>query len=252
MPANSMDEIVSLCKRRGFIFQSSDIYGGLQGIYDYGPLGVELKNNLKAAWWRVDGVRPRRRRRSRRGDPDELQSAALFRPRGHVLGPVGGLPQVQEPLARRPSHREEVSELRLGRSHRAAPVQSDVQDHRRPCGRRQLVRVSAARDRAGDVHQLQTRARFDVAQAAVRHRADRQGVPQRNHAAQLHLPRARIRTDGTRVLRQARHRRSVAPSNGSRTRLDWWADQGVQSQPPATLQRAAATNSRIIRRPPST
>jgi len=52
MPANSMDEIVSLCKRRGFIFQSSDIYGGLQGVYDYGPLGVELKNNLKAAWWR--------------------------------------------------------------------------------------------------------------------------------------------------------------------------------------------------------
>ncbi len=52
MPATSMDELVSLCKRRGFIFQSSDIYGGLQGIYDYGPLGVELKNNLKAAWWR--------------------------------------------------------------------------------------------------------------------------------------------------------------------------------------------------------
>jgi glycyl-tRNA synthetase len=52
MPAKSMDELVSLCKRRGFIFQSSDIYGGLQGLYDYGPLGVELKNNLKAAWWR--------------------------------------------------------------------------------------------------------------------------------------------------------------------------------------------------------
>ncbi len=48
----SMEEIVSLCKRRGFIFQSSDVYGGLQGVYDYGPLGVELKNNLKAAWWR--------------------------------------------------------------------------------------------------------------------------------------------------------------------------------------------------------
>lgn len=52
MPAKSMDELVSLCKRRGFIFPSSDIYGGLQGLYDYGPLGVELKNNLKAAWWR--------------------------------------------------------------------------------------------------------------------------------------------------------------------------------------------------------
>jgi glycyl-tRNA synthetase len=48
-----MDELVSLCKRRGFVFQSSDIYGGLQGVYDYGPLGVELKNNLKAAWWRA-------------------------------------------------------------------------------------------------------------------------------------------------------------------------------------------------------
>ena len=53
MPATSMDELVSLCKRRGFIFQSADIYGGSQGLYDYGPLGVELKNNLKAAWWRT-------------------------------------------------------------------------------------------------------------------------------------------------------------------------------------------------------
>ncbi|MDR1365497.1 MAG: glycine--tRNA ligase [Holosporales bacterium] len=48
-----MEEIVSLCKRRGFVFQSSDLYGGLQGVYDFGPLGVELKNNLKQAWWRA-------------------------------------------------------------------------------------------------------------------------------------------------------------------------------------------------------
>ena len=46
-----MEDLVSLCKRRGFIFQSGEIYGGLQGMYDYGPLGVELKNNLKQAWW---------------------------------------------------------------------------------------------------------------------------------------------------------------------------------------------------------
>ena len=51
MPAKNLEEIVSLCKRRGFIFQSGEIYGGLQGVYDFGPLGVELKNNLKAAWW---------------------------------------------------------------------------------------------------------------------------------------------------------------------------------------------------------
>ncbi|MFZ2619447.1 MAG: glycine--tRNA ligase [Alphaproteobacteria bacterium] len=52
MPATSMDELVSLCKRRGFIFQSGEIYGGMKGLYDFGPLGVELKNNLKASWWR--------------------------------------------------------------------------------------------------------------------------------------------------------------------------------------------------------
>ena len=51
MAAESMDKLVALCKRRGFIFQSNDIYGGLQGLYDYGPLGVELKNNLKRSWW---------------------------------------------------------------------------------------------------------------------------------------------------------------------------------------------------------
>ncbi len=51
MTANSMEDLVALCKRRGFLFQSNEIYGGLQGLYDYGPLGVELKNNLKKSWW---------------------------------------------------------------------------------------------------------------------------------------------------------------------------------------------------------
>ncbi len=49
----NMDTIVSLCKRRGFIFQGSEIYGGIGGFWDYGPLGVELKNNIKRAWWRA-------------------------------------------------------------------------------------------------------------------------------------------------------------------------------------------------------
>src|SRR5207244_1480242 len=55
VPSDSqrMEKIVSLCKRRGFIFQSSEIYGGLNGLWDYGPLGVELKRNLKNYWWRV-------------------------------------------------------------------------------------------------------------------------------------------------------------------------------------------------------
>lgn len=49
----SMDTIVSLCKRRGFIFQSSEIYGGLAGAWDYGPLGAELKRNVKNSWWKA-------------------------------------------------------------------------------------------------------------------------------------------------------------------------------------------------------
>lgn len=51
MKDNNMEKIVSLCKRRGFIFQTAEIYGGMQGVYDYGPLGVELANNIKKAWW---------------------------------------------------------------------------------------------------------------------------------------------------------------------------------------------------------
>jgi len=78
-----MDTIAALCKRRGFIYPSSDIYGGFNGFFDYGPLGVELKNNIKAAWWQ-DFVH-------RRDDIVGLDSAILMHPNiwkasGHVDG----------------------------------------------------------------------------------------------------------------------------------------------------------------------
>ena len=53
-----MEEVVSLCKKRGFVFGSSEIYNGFNGFYDYGPLGSELKRNIKERWWR-DMVRAR-------------------------------------------------------------------------------------------------------------------------------------------------------------------------------------------------
>src|ERR1700758_5841374 len=68
-----MEKLVSLCKRRGFIFQSSEIYGGLNGFWDYGPLGVELKRNVKEAWWRAMVTT--------RGDVIGLDSAILQHPR---------------------------------------------------------------------------------------------------------------------------------------------------------------------------
>ena len=50
-PLVPMEKIVSLCKRRGFVYPNSEIYGGVSGIYDFGPLGVELRNNIRRYWW---------------------------------------------------------------------------------------------------------------------------------------------------------------------------------------------------------
>lgn len=79
----TMEKIVSLAKRRGFIFQSSEIYGGLNSCWDYGPLGVELKNNVKRAWWRKVV--------QERDDMVGLDASILMHPRvweasGHVAG----------------------------------------------------------------------------------------------------------------------------------------------------------------------
>src|SRR5680860_1443807 len=79
----TMDEIVALCKRRGFVFPSSEIYGGLGSTYDYGHYGVLLKNNVKAEWWRA--------MLQERDDIVALDSAILQHPRvweasGHLAG----------------------------------------------------------------------------------------------------------------------------------------------------------------------
>ncbi len=52
-PASTLDNVVSLCKRRGFVFPCGEIYGGTRSAWDYGPLGVELKENIKRQWWRA-------------------------------------------------------------------------------------------------------------------------------------------------------------------------------------------------------
>jgi glycyl-tRNA synthetase len=82
-PLGIMDKLVSLCKRRGFVFQSSEIYGGLGSVWDYGPLGTELKRNIKDRWWHAM-VRAR-------DDIEGLDAAILMHPKvweasGHVAG----------------------------------------------------------------------------------------------------------------------------------------------------------------------
>jgi glycyl-tRNA synthetase len=92
---DSMEKIVSLCKRRGFIFPSSEIYGGLNGCWDYGPLGVELKRNVKQAWW-DDMVAHHDETASMPGAPATfgmvgLDSALLMNPKvWEASGHVGG------------------------------------------------------------------------------------------------------------------------------------------------------------------
>jgi glycyl-tRNA synthetase len=78
-----MDDIVNLCKRKGFIFQSSEIYSPMAGFYDYGPLGIELKNNIKKLWWQsmvqqredIVGL-----------DSSIIASSSVWEASGHVAG----------------------------------------------------------------------------------------------------------------------------------------------------------------------
>ncbi|NBU20576.1 glycine--tRNA ligase, partial [bacterium] len=82
-----MADLVSLCKRRGFVFPSSEVYGGINACWDYGPLGIELKRNVKERWWRA---------MTDREDVEGLDAAILMHPRvweasGHVAGFVDPL-----------------------------------------------------------------------------------------------------------------------------------------------------------------
>ena len=221
------DPIVSLGKRRGFVYPSGEIYGGTRSAWDYGPLGVELKENIRRQWWRSMV--------QIRDDIVGLDSAVILArdvwvASGHVDAFVDPLTECQSCHKRfRADHLEEAYEAKhgsaagerprrrqlpqlrhQGRLHRAADVQRPAQDLPRPGGDRGGPALPAAGDRAGHLRQLPQRHALGAQEAAVRHRADRQVVPQRDHAGQLHLPHARVRADGDGVLRRAGHGRGVA------------------------------------------
>ena len=228
VPADRIDTIVSLAKRRGFVYPSSEIYGGQRAAWDYGPLGVELKDNIKRQWWRsmVQG----------RDDIVGLDSVdhpgprglGGLRPRAGVRRPADRVPVVPQAVPGRPPHRGVRGEARPSR--RSNGLADVVCPN---CGTRGAftepkmfngllsthLGVDAGRvgpglpapgDRAGHLHQLPQRAAVQPQEAAVRHRPDRQVLPQRDHPGQLHLPDPRVRADGDGVLRRARHRRGVA------------------------------------------
>ncbi len=185
----TMDEITALAKRRGFIFQSSEIYGGINGFWDYGPLGAILKRNVKNAWWR-DTV-------EMRDDVVAFDSSIIMHPltwkaSGHIDAFHDKLVDCKVCKHRfRFDHLEEsepVSGLRQQKQlHRAAQLQSDDEDADRSDGRQRVGCISAPGNRSGHLRQLQKRLPDGAQEAAVRHRADRQVVSQRNHAGQLHV-----------------------------------------------------------------
>ena len=146
-----METFVSLCKRRGFVFQSSEIYGGIGGFWDYGPLGVEMKNNIKRDWWRSMV--------QERDDVVGIEASIIMNPRvweasGHVAtftDPMVRLQGLQAPLPRG-RHRDQREGRAScpecgGRVHRGAHVQPHVQDVRRPRRGRRLDGLPAARRR---------------------------------------------------------------------------------------------------------
>ena len=137
-----MDKLVSLCARRGFLFQSSEIYGGINGFWDYGPLGAELKQNLRARWWQFM-VRER-------SDVEGIDSAIIAHPRtweasGHVesfTDPMVDCRRVQEALPGRPARRRgQVQRGRRARLHRGPQLQPDAHDAR--SGRRRATGQTA-------------------------------------------------------------------------------------------------------------
>src|SRR5256886_5582654 len=83
-----MEKIVSLCKRRGFIFQSSEIYGGINGFWDYGPLRAELKRNVKDLWWRS--------MTKERGDVVGLESSIIMHPQ--IWEAIGHTSTLSDPV----------------------------------------------------------------------------------------------------------------------------------------------------------
>ena len=225
-PQSKLDQVISLAKRRGFVFQAGEIYGGSRSAWDYGPLGTELKENIKREWWQTFV----RGREDMVGlDSSIILPKAVWEASGHVATftdplvectschkrhragpPHRGVRRQEEAPAGRRHGRNRLPRLRhQGPVHRAADVLRLDEDLPGPGRHGSRHGLHAPGNRAGHLRELQQRAHRVPQEAAVRHRPDRQGLPQRDHARQLHLPHPRVRADGNRVLHRPRGRPGV-------------------------------------------
>ena len=250
------DKVVNLCKRRGFVFPSAEIYGGFRSAYDYGPLGVLMLRNVKDAWWRsmvqlrddvvgLDAVDPRRRPRSgrRRGtsrtSPTRWSTAANCQERFRE-------DQLDDPDAcpncGGAGTFTEARQFNLMFKTYAGPVEDERRGGLPP-----------ARDGPGHVRQLHERADdaprkkppFGIAQIG-------KSLPQRDHAGQLHVPDPRVRADGDGVLRPAGRRPRVARVLAATSGCNWYVDLGIPERQAAAAAPTTPTSCRTTRRAPPT
>jgi glycyl-tRNA synthetase len=152
-PTVTMDKIVALAKRRGFVFGSSEIYGGMSGFWDYGPLGVELKQNIKRSWWRTNV--------HLRDDVVGLDSALVMPPA--VWAASGHLENFNDPLVecqhcKRRFREDDLSGVSVcpacGDADRTSPVQHYVSNARRSFGGRRLRGIPSPRDSSRYIRQF--------------------------------------------------------------------------------------------------
>jgi hypothetical protein len=181
-----MADLVSLCKRRGFVFPSSEVYGGINACWDYGPLGIELKRNVKERWWRA---------MTDREDVEGIDAAILMHPRvweasGHVAGFVDPLVDCKKCKSR----------FRADKIDAAAMAAKKCPN----CGG-ELTEPRQFNLMFKTFMGFPERPAVLATEDPFRNRTDRQGVPKRDHSRQFHLPHPRVRADGDAVLRQARH-----------------------------------------------
>ena len=214
-----MEKLVALARRRGFLFQSSELYGGLNGAWDYGPLGVELKRNVKDAWWKAM-VRDRE-------DVVGIDGAILMHPM--VWKASGHVSNFADPMVdcKKCKKRYRVDEVEpeyettgkvptqcpdpkcKGELTPARKFNLMFETHVGPLADSAAKTYLRPETAQGIFANFKNVVELDAHQGAVRHRADRQVVPQRDQPAQLHVPLARVRADGDGVLLQARQRRQV-------------------------------------------
>ena len=200
----TLDEVVALCKRRGFVFQSSEIYGGLGSTYDYGHYGVLLKNNVKESggepccrngttWWpstrRSSCIpAPGRPRATWRASPTRWSTAwtckLRFRADKLEYALCGRKPSVH-PGENDECDLTEPRQFNLMFETFMGPVRDDAA--------RVFLRPETAQ---GIFVNFKNVLQFARRKSLVRHRADREGIPQRDHSRQLHLPDLRVRDDG--------------------------------------------------------